>query len=66
LKGSITPLKRYLIIQYHHMSKIHKVGDKVQYNKKEIVEILQIQGKYCLILFSSGTKICTTLSTFDN
>lgn len=43
-----------------------KVGDKVQYNKNEIVEILQIQGKYCLILFSSGTKICTPLSTFKN
>ena len=41
-----------------------KVGNKYHYNKDEIVEVLEIQGKYCLILFSSGTKICTPISTF--
>jgi hypothetical protein len=43
-----------------------KVGDKFQYNKKyldiEVVEILQIMDKYCLVLFISGFKLCTTLS----
>jgi hypothetical protein len=43
-----------------------KVGDKCQYNKKysqsEVVEILQILDRHCLVLFPSGYKLCTTLS----
>lgn len=44
----------------------HKVGDKYQYNKKhsqsEVVKILEISNKHCLVLFPSGYKLCTTLS----
>jgi len=43
-----------------------KVGNKYQYNKKysqnEVVEILQISDRHCLVLFPSGLKLCTTLS----
>ena len=43
-----------------------KVGDKCQYNKKfldsEVVEILQILDRHCLVLFPSGYKLCTNLS----
>jgi len=43
-----------------------KVGDKCQYNKKylqsEVVQILQILGKHCLVLFPNDFKLCTTLS----
>jgi len=43
-----------------------KVGDKCQYNNKylesEVVEILQILNKHCLVIFPSGFKLCTTLS----
>lgn len=43
-----------------------KIGQLVQYNKKykasELCTILNILGNHCLILFPSGTKICTKLS----
>lgn len=43
-----------------------KVGDKCQYNKKylarEVVVILKILDRHCLVIFPSGYKLCTTLS----
>jgi len=43
-----------------------KVGNKCQYNKKyldsEVVEILRILDRHCLVLFPSGFKLCTILS----
>ena len=40
-----------------------KIGDRVRYNTKEIVTILNISGNYCLVLFESGTRICTNLNS---
>jgi len=43
-----------------------KIGDKCQYTKRylesEVVEILQILDRHCLVLFPSGYKLCTSLS----
>lgn len=43
-----------------------KVGDKYQYNRKymesEVVTILKEDKTHALILFPSGTKLCTRQS----
>lgn len=38
-----------------------KIGDKVNYNRKEVVVILAIEGRHALVQFQSGTKIATPL-----
>jgi hypothetical protein len=44
-----------------------KVGDKAQYNKKyrpdEVVTILEIEERLCLVLFPSGTKLVTKIGS---
>lgn len=43
-----------------------RVGDQMQYNKKykpsEVVTIMEIKDRHCLVQFPNGSKLCTRIN----